>query len=430
MPIKILATGDLHIGIKASLPSVIAEEFSARDTWKRIVNWSIANQVDAVALTGDIVDRYNRYYEAIGPLQSGFAKLKEKEIEVFIVSGNHDFDVLPQIISSGKLDNVHLLGAGGTWELRRFTKKKEIVQFVGWSFPSQYVRQDPLMQFALMNIDPDIPCIGLLHTEVDTPLSKYAPAGLANFMNLPVDAWILGHIHKPEVLNPDSPYICYPGSPLALSSKETGIHSPLLVTISNKSVLEPETILASPVRFETIQIDITGSENEDDLHSRIFTGISSNAEAFDHEQNGTSCIVFDLKLTGTHADTGRIEAWTRSLPGDFTHETTGNTRAFVREVKYDITPEITNMADLARQDTSAGILARTIIAVRKNNDNDFLRKLYVDWKENFNRINGNDTYQPLNKVRVNEDAIKETFRQYVLKESGRLLGELLKQNGE
>lgn len=98
MPIKILATGDIHIGQRASgLPGNI-DGFSAKDTWKRIVEWTISNTLDIIVLSGDIIDHDNRYFEAVGPIQSGFTRLKEKDISVFIVSGNHDFDVLPQII--------------------------------------------------------------------------------------------------------------------------------------------------------------------------------------------------------------------------------------------------------------------------------------------------------------------------------------------
>ena len=88
MAIKILATGDLHIGKKISSSVYDTGGLSAKDTWKRIVDWSIDNDVDIIALTGDIVDRDNRYFEAFGPLQSGFKKLKEKGIQVYMVAGN------------------------------------------------------------------------------------------------------------------------------------------------------------------------------------------------------------------------------------------------------------------------------------------------------------------------------------------------------
>ena len=74
MAIKILATGDLHLGKKSSSVPESAEEGSSKFTWNRIIDLSIRNGIDILALTGDIVDQDNRYFEAIGPLQTGFKK--------------------------------------------------------------------------------------------------------------------------------------------------------------------------------------------------------------------------------------------------------------------------------------------------------------------------------------------------------------------
>jgi DNA repair exonuclease SbcCD nuclease subunit len=427
MSIKILATGDLHIGQKVSGLPENAGSFSARDTWKRIVEWSIENQADVIALTGDIVDRDNRFFEAIGPLQSGFARLKENDIQVYIVSGNHDFDVLPQIIRSGKLDNVHLLGAGGVWELKTFSKGSEAVQFAGWSFPSQYVREDPLKLFNLYDIDPDIPSIGLLHGEANTPLSSYAPINPANFMNLKVSIWILGHIHKPQVLNNAAPYICYPGSPLAFSSKETDMHGPLLITVSQGLIGKPERILVSPVRFENLMIDITGSDSEENLRRTLFSGIIEKADSMDQELQEVVYLVYDITLTGAHNNIRLIESWSHGLAEDFEHETAFRTKIIVRNVGFDIQPGIRNLEELAAQNSPLGILAQTILAIKQNRDTDFLKQLYDDWKEKYSLINAKDTYLPLNKGKESDNDMEATGKQYILKESARLLGELLHQ---
>ena len=104
MSIKIIATSDLHIGRKATGIEGGGPELSTREIWKRMVDYAIRNNIDALALAGDIVDHNNRYFEAVAPLLSAFALLKEKEIQVFMVAGNHDFDVLPQILQSNNFD--------------------------------------------------------------------------------------------------------------------------------------------------------------------------------------------------------------------------------------------------------------------------------------------------------------------------------------
>src|ERR1700744_3019899 len=113
MPIKILATADLHLGKTSA--DVSGYQASTKSTWAALVNMAIENEVDIVVLCGDIIDRNNRYFEAIGPLQSGIDRLREDNITVYLVSGNHDFDVLPQVVRRYSDDGVKLLGKNGVW---------------------------------------------------------------------------------------------------------------------------------------------------------------------------------------------------------------------------------------------------------------------------------------------------------------------------
>mgnify|MGYP002763171153 FL=1 len=53
--------------------------------------------VDAVALTGDVVDNENATYESLGPLQKGLSRLGEAGIDTIAVAGNHDYDALPRL---------------------------------------------------------------------------------------------------------------------------------------------------------------------------------------------------------------------------------------------------------------------------------------------------------------------------------------------
>src|SRR5690554_5452495 len=137
MALTILATGDIHIGKKSTGTQHDSDEIATKSTWLKIVDFAIQNDVDVLALTGDIVDQDNRYFEAIGPLQIGFEKLKNANIPVYMVSGNHDFDVLSQLVDANQYENIHLLGRKGTWEMKVFTKNGESIQFIGWSFPTR-----------------------------------------------------------------------------------------------------------------------------------------------------------------------------------------------------------------------------------------------------------------------------------------------------
>jgi len=53
MPLKILATADLHLGRKSSSVPRNLEESSTQFTWQRIIEYAIDKSVDVVVLAGD-----------------------------------------------------------------------------------------------------------------------------------------------------------------------------------------------------------------------------------------------------------------------------------------------------------------------------------------------------------------------------------------
>ncbi|MFW5992303.1 MAG: metallophosphoesterase family protein, partial [Halanaerobiaceae bacterium] len=158
--IRLLCTGDLHLGRH---PSRIPAEYDSRQyspvfLWERIVQRAIEQEIDALLITGDIIDRENRYFEAFGPFEAGVKKLAAKNIAVVVIAGNHDYDVLPGLIRNIDLDNLIFLGAEGKWEYKTLERNgKVILGIMGWSYPDRQVRKDPLEDIVLP--PDDIPLI-------------------------------------------------------------------------------------------------------------------------------------------------------------------------------------------------------------------------------------------------------------------------------
>src|SRR6056297_3807858 len=121
MSIRILATADLHIGRVSSNSGQIGEKGATRDTWKRLVEYTISENIDVVVLAGDVVEHANRYFEAASALENGLRQLDDAGVSVFLVSGNHDYDVLPSILKDHEFENVKLLGENGEWEFHKIS---------------------------------------------------------------------------------------------------------------------------------------------------------------------------------------------------------------------------------------------------------------------------------------------------------------------
>ncbi|MGM0375301.1 MAG: metallophosphoesterase family protein [Bacteroidota bacterium] len=428
MPIKILATGDIHIGRKSTGVPDNPDEISTKHTWNRLVERAIRENFDALALTGDIVDQDNRFFEAVGPLQAGFEHLKEANIDVFIVAGNHDYDVLNQVADGSKFDNIQLLGANGKWETIPFRANNMEMKFVGWSFPGKHFYSDPLAELDVPASE--VPVIGLLHAELDTPESWYAPVNRDQLRNHPVDAWMLGHIHKPDIIRKQDPVIAYPGSPHALSPKEQGKHGPLQITITSKNDIRVESLPMSPVRYETTQIDVSGDEDKDQLRKLVVDHINQYKADHGNELENVRFLVLDLYLTGEHPHSQDIESWMTQITEDLRLEGSRDAATSVRKVEYNIRPAVKDMAELAKEPSPAGLIAETILAIENGTSTPLLETLLQKWKSGVERINNAPTYFPLKNENILPDTTDEWGKQEILGECKRILGELINQKDQ
>jgi DNA repair protein SbcD/Mre11 len=423
MPIKILATADLHLG--KSSADVSAETTSTKFTWNVLVNRAIEEDVDIIALCGDIIDRNNRYFEVIGPLQAGIDRLRENGIAVYLVSGNHDFDVLPQVVRKYNTDDsVKLLGKNGNWEIVTFSKAGQTIQFAGWSFPSQYFNESPLLNFPLAAIDPNFPVIGLLHGDIEDKTSRYAPFRLNELLRAPVDLWILGHIHKPGNYSAEKPLVWYTGSPHALSAKEPGQHGPILFIIDGNTIAA-KRIFLSPVRYETLDIDVTGTKDEEQVRDRIRDSLEKDAiqrEELEH----VSFLVYQLRIVGEHAKIREVEHWASRVT-DLEIHLDRNILLKIRKVDFFLRPLLDDLKELSGQASPAGILADTILAINEGRNTDFLDKLLLLWRQRTAAVNEAGVYLPLVGEERLVDLEETSGKAYLERECNRLLGELRNQ---
>ena len=432
--IQILAAGDLHLGRASSGIPDNPPQASTKHTWDQMVDLAIGHDIDVLLLLGDIVDQDNRYFEAVGPLLTGFEKLRQNGIQVFMVSGNHDHEVLSQIatsqvrVSSGRsLDNVHLLGRNGRWEVKPFSKNGLTVQFAGWSFPAQWVSDSPLHQFDQLALDPTLPVVGMLHCDLEGRESNYAPVSMDELIHTRADAWLLGHIHKPQKLREQNPAIWYTGSPHAMSAREPGIHGPLLLTIEGKNDLNAQILPLSPIRYETIRLDVSASGNEGELRDLIISSLHHDAESRQAELERVSYLVYDLELEGEHRRVRDMDAWTAGVNNDFDLPLPGGTHLSVRKTINMVQPQVEDLEKLATEPSPAGVLADTILADREGRTTGFLNELLSQWNLKFEGIRNSGTFLPLRSEGRMPESDGAEAKASLLRECNRLLNELLAQ---
>jgi DNA repair protein SbcD/Mre11 len=427
MSIKILATADLHLGKTSA--DVLGDHASTKYTWYKIINWCIQNTVDVLVLCGDIVDWDNRFFEAFGPLKSGFDQLEQNGIQVYLVSGNHDFDVLSQLVPKDKFEHVHLLGRNGQWEVKPFNKDGQIIQFVGWSFPKGKVIETALLQWGQVAVDPNYPVIGLLHGDIDNMESQYGPIKLNDLLKSDAELWILGHIHKPQQFSALRPQVWYTGSPHALSAKESGRHGPLLITVETDRKILVEQIALSPVRYERLVVDVSEVVEISQFREKIIFSLFQDANSKLELLENVETLVYHVVLTGRHSHIKDMEQWAKQAI-EFVDQLPNGTSLVIRKIDCQLKPAILNLENLARQPSPAGILAQTILAIEQEIGTPFLDGLIQEWKQKMRAVNEAGAYLPLYSRQRQEQLTDANARTYLLNECNRLLGELMDQVNE
>jgi DNA repair exonuclease SbcCD nuclease subunit len=418
---KILVTGDIHIGKRSSAIDGNYAFLSAAYTWERIVDYATGNGVDLVILTGDIIDRENRFFEAVSPLRKGLERLAEHCAGVCLVAGNHDYDVLPEIVRAVDSPNVFLLGEKGMWEERLIEKDGQMVQLIGRSFTSPYHTFDPVKTFPAEKIRKDMPTIGIVHGDAFSQNSKYAPLNTYLLKEIRgVDAWLLGHIHKPQTLHPHSPLILYPGSPHALSPKETGIHGVYLPELHGGRI-QAELLPLSPVRYEQLTVDVSGVTDKDSFRQTLSADLKEYAVGLRGTER-LKYLVYDVVLTGKSDRLKDLQQWN---PEELLMYSGSNSfEEKVRKIRLDIDQEI-DTASFLNDPSYMGVLVQAILALEKGETNSFIEQLKKQWKDNCEAMTQSNAYTPLVQGRHYEP--EKIMTDSLLKECRRLFTELYNQ---
>lgn len=348
----------MHLG---RTPSRLPEDLSARDlgpaeAWRRSVDTAIEREVAAVLLAGDLVDRDDDFFEAYRELEAGVRRLTEAGIDVIGVAGNHDLKVLPRLVE--QIPDFRLLGRGGQWEACDVADDTATVTVWGWSFPASGAAGNPL-EGQRFELESSIN-LGLLHCDRDGgPRSPYAPVTSAELNAAGLDGWLLGHIHIPDALTAASPN-GYLGSLTGLDRGETGARGPWLLTVEGGRIANVEQLLFAPLRWETLDVDLTGISEPEEASGRLLAKVRALDQELAAQAASPRAVGLSVKLTGrTRFGADALAAIARDDRGDI-HAGAAGTRYFAHRLESATQPEI-DLAELARRHDPVGLLATRLL---------------------------------------------------------------------
>ena len=414
----------MHLGRRPSrLPEDAPPDVDPRAGWKAVVETALERRVDAVLLAGDVVESRNGFMEAYGALRQGVTRLHQRGIDVIAVAGNHDVEVLPRL--ADELEHFHLLGRGGRWESLVVRRAGEpVVRVLGWSFPDRRYESSPLDSMSeaqrLHRFDDgaadELRTVGLLHCDLDASAGSYAPVSRASLANLPISAFFLGHIHAPSI-KPESRPIGYLGSLVALDPGEQGAHGPWLAE-SLPGGWQLEQLELSPLRWETLELDISGCRDSEAIQSELLRAAGELHTRI--ASAGLRVVGLRPRLVGETrlalADVQQALQAARELGS----ERRDDILYFFDKGSDDTWPAL-DLALLARGSDPAALLARRLLALQEHGPES--RQLVREARERLLIAATHGNFQALGVPVLEEDDV----RARLLRSARRALRELLAQ---
>jgi len=201
---------------------------ATRRAFINLIDLACTEAVDFVLLAGDLYDVDWKDYNTGLFFNQQMSRLREQDIPVFMVLGNHD---------AGNTITRQLRLPDNVTELSYRQPETKVLEHLGvaihgQSFASKAITED--ISAAYPNALPGYFNIGLLHTSLNGREShdNYAPCTLPSLLSHGYDYWALGHIHKREVVH-EKPWAVFPGNLQGRHIRETGPKGCSLVKVEN-----------------------------------------------------------------------------------------------------------------------------------------------------------------------------------------------------
>lgn len=330
---------------------------ATREAFINLVQTAIEENVNFVIIAGDLFDGDWQDYNTGLFFLAQMSKLREKGIQVFIASGNHDAaSVITRQLEPP--ENVHSFASDAPETVRLDSIG---VALHGQGFAQKEITTNLALDFP--PAEPDYYNIGVLHTALNGRQghAPYAPCNTTDLLSKGYDYWALGHVHQRESVN-EAPWIIFPGVIQGRHIRETGDKGCTLVTVGDDHVAEVAHCSLDVLRWRRLQADVNGAETD----SELMAGVSAVLEEAS-EHAGGWMLAARLEITGEtrmHASLhDEHERWVNQLRALATDISAGD--IWLEKVIFNTTPLI-DLDQLAHENSPIGHLLQFIDQVERD----------------------------------------------------------------
>tara|TARA_R110001592_G_scaffold143304_1_gene366007 strand:- start:50395 stop:51657 length:1263 start_codon:yes stop_codon:yes gene_type:complete len=352
--VKFIHSADIHLdsalhGLERYEGAPVEEIRSAtRRAFDNLIELAIDEQVAFVLLVGDLYDGDWKDYNTGLYFVERMGRLRDANIRVFIVAGNHD--AASQITKHLRLpDNVTLFS---TRKPERVVLDDLGVSICGQGFATRAVTDDISQDYP--QGDPQLLNIGLLHTCLDGKPGHepYAPCTVDGLRSKGYQYWALGHVHKREEVSQD-PWIVFPGNIQGRHIREIGPKGCTLVTVNAGEIVAVEHRDLDVMRWSICELDVSAAETVDDIYEQVREGLQLALDAAEGRPVAVRLVLYGacsahLKL---HAERERWIQEYRALATGL-----GGAGIWLEKISIKTRPVVSTDEVLERDDALSGLL--------------------------------------------------------------------------
>lgn len=234
---------------------------ATRKAFTNLVNICIEEKVDFLLISGDLYDGDWKDFNTALFFNSQMQKLKELNIKVYVIRGNHD---------AASIISRELKSYGNVYFFSTDNPETCIIEELGVAihgqgFKTRAVNDDlsasyPFPLRGYFNI-------GMLHTSAGgrAEHETYAPCSLSSLIIKGYDYWALGHIHKREILNQDNPCVIFSGNTQGRHINEEGDKGCFLVNVDGGKITSCVIKQTDVLRWKALEIDVRDCESIDEV---------------------------------------------------------------------------------------------------------------------------------------------------------------------
>jgi exonuclease SbcD len=263
---RFLHAADVHLDSPCSSRSETVRQQlrdASRLAFRRLVDLSLSENVDAVVIAGDLFDDERLSFHTERFLLKQLHRLDSGGIPVVYATGNHD---------PGRegLRSIELPWPANVTVARDRTPVRIVIEASGresgdrsprgmvTAAGHESVEERGDLSTVFPRPEGRLAEIAVLHTQVvDSPGSaahqSYAPSQLDGLRTSGHDYWALGHVHKRSILC-EQPGIHYPGNLQGRTHGERGAKGCLLVDVHPGTPPKVEFKKLAPIQWEDLEV--------------------------------------------------------------------------------------------------------------------------------------------------------------------------------